>query len=112
MKVRLLVSAPGGEPQPVDVTVDPAGGLPVLPEALLPVLNVVPVRRQFFPDGAGGRISLPVAVVRITAAGREAVTLCAFAPHPQPPTLGLRGLQALGLEIDAAGAALTATGAG
>lgn len=113
MKVRLLVSAPaGGEPQPVEVTVDPAGGLPVLPEALLPVLKVVPVRRQFFPDGAGGRVSLPVALVRITTAGREATTLCAFAPQSQTPTLGLRGLQAMGLEVDAAGTALTPTRAG
>jgi len=108
--VALAVAAPGsGDARTVEVQVDPSADLPLLPEALLPVLNVVPVRRQFFPDGSGGRISLPVAVVGIAACGRQATTLCAFAGPERAAALGLRGLQALGLEVNAAGDGLVPT---
>ena len=90
----------------MEALVDVAIPLPVMPARLLAELGIVPVRRQFFEDPGGGRRSLPVGFVRIEVAGRSAATLCAFADDADPPRLGLRGLQAVGLTPDAAGTML------
>lgn len=90
----------------VEALVDLGTLLPVLPASLLAQFGIVPVRRQLFEGRDGKRRSLPVGFVRIEIAGHSAATLCAFADDVNPPLLGLRGLQAVGLTPDSAGSAL------